>query len=417
MSSEIRLGLIGCGRIMPAHLRGYRTLRDAGYGGFRITALLARKEDDALRFRRRGEGPPPRAPASSNPGDPLGAPHMYVSDVHDGEVAVYTELEEMLAQAPIDAVEVYTTHPTHHSIAIQALEAGKHVAVEKPMAMSVKAAQRMIEAAEAAGKLLFVLENARYNLGTRAAAWAANSGTLGDLQLLLSLVVGIPEWSPDRVLGHTRWRHSKLAAGGVAIDFGVHLMDWARQVAGELDEVSALARTLEPVRREYDEDGKVIEEIRADAEDTFLAHVTFEGGAVGEFGFCAAGHGEPIGLPGGRAVYGTRGCLKEGAVILDDGSSEPLNDLFEARADADVKDRLFPLGLSDSFALEKYDFLTAIESGREPEMTGEEGLKDLAAAFAVLESSHAGCAAKVADVESGAVSAYQDVLNAHWGLE
>ncbi len=417
MSSEIRLGLIGCGRVMSAHLRGYKTLRDAGYQDFRITALLAHKEDDALRFRRRGEGPEPRPPASTNPSDPLGAPHMYVSDVHDGEVEVYTDLDTMLAHAPIDAVEVYTTHQTHHSIAIRALQAGKHVAVEKPMAMSVRAARQMAEAAEAAGKTLCVLENARYNLGTRAAAWLANSGMLGDLQLLLSLVIGIPEWSPDKILGHTRWRHRRLAAGGIAVDFGVHLMDWARQVAGEIDEVSALARILEPVRREYGEQGNVTEEIEADAEDLFLSHVTFQSGAVGEFGFCAAGHGEPLSLPGGRAVYGTNGCLKEGEVILDDGARQPLNDLFDRQADADLKERLFPLGLSDSFALEKHDFLTAIESGREPEMTGLEGLRDLAAAFAILESSHAGCAVKVAEVESGEVSAYQDELNAHWGVE
>ncbi len=60
MSGEIRLGIIGCGRILPAHLRGMKALRDAGFTGFRVTALVARNLDDALRFRRRGAGPPPR---------------------------------------------------------------------------------------------------------------------------------------------------------------------------------------------------------------------------------------------------------------------------------------------------------------------------------------------------------------------
>jgi len=417
MSGEIRLGIVGCGRILPAHLRGMKLLRDAGFTGFRVTALMARNLEDALRFRRRGEGPKPRPPASTNPGDPLGAPHMYVSDLHDGEVDVYDDLDRMLAEAPIDAVYVLTTHSTHHDFAIRALRAGKHVAVEKPMAITVRAARRMIEAAEQAGRVLFVLENARFRPHARASAWAARSGVLGDLQLLLSFSVGSAEWSPDVVLGHTPWRHDRLAGGGMATDFGPHLMDWARDVAGEIDTVSAVARTLEPVRREHDEDGRVIEEIAADADDTFFAHLHFAGGALGVLGFCAAGHGEPIALPGGRAIYGTRGCLKEGDVILDDGTRRPAIELYREQAGAETLAREFPLPLEDPFALEAHQFLTAIATGGTPELSGEEGLKDLAAALAILESSHAGMPVRVADVESGAVSAYQDELNERWGIE
>ena len=57
----IRIGIVGCGRILNAHLHGYRLLREAGYDDFRITALCARNEDDALMFRKRGEGPTPAA--------------------------------------------------------------------------------------------------------------------------------------------------------------------------------------------------------------------------------------------------------------------------------------------------------------------------------------------------------------------
>lgn len=417
MAREIRLGIIGCGRILPAHLRGLRRLREAGYEGFRVTALMARNRDDALRFRRRGEGPPPRPPASVNPEDSLGAPHMYVSDVHPGEVAVYDDLDRMLAEASIDAVYVLTTHATHHDFALRALAAGKHVAVEKPMAITVRAARRMIEAAEVAGRTLLVLENARLRPAARAAAWAARSGLLGEVQLLLCMMVGSAEWSPDVVLGHTPWRHDRLAGGGVTTDFGPHLLDWAREVGGEIDTVSAIARTLEPVRRECDEAGRVTAEIAADADDTFFAHLRFTGGALGVLGFSAAGHGEPMALPGGRAIYGTRGCLKEGAVILDDGMRRDAVEVYREQADAATQAREFPLPLDDPFALEALQFFRAIETGVAPELSGEEGLRDLAAAFAILESSHAGAPVRVADVESGAVSAYQDALNERWGIE
>lgn len=416
MADEVRIGLIGCGRIMPAHLRGMKLLHEAGCDRFRVTALMARTLDDALRFRKRGEGPPPRPPASENPNDPLGAEHHYVSDVHDGPVEVYDDLDEMLVHAPIDAVEVFTTHSTHHSIAIRALEAGKHVAVEKPMALTCLAARRMIEAAERADRRLMVLENHRFHLHSRAAAWAAQSGLLGAIQMVLSMSIATREWSPDVVLGHTPWRHDRLAGGGCTTDFGPHLLDWARQVGGKIETVSAVTRCLEPIRREYDEAGNVIEEIVADADDTFFAHLQFSGGAVGSLGFSAAGHGDPIALPGGRAVYGSGGCLQQGEAILDDGTRAPVEDLYLDRADPDEVAARFPLGLRDAFALETHQFVEAVLAGEEPELSSEEGLRDLAAAFAIHESAMSGCEVHVDDVASGKVSAYQDELNERWGV-
>jgi predicted dehydrogenase len=80
----IRIGIVGCGRILNAHLQGYQRLREKGVDSFRITALCARREEDALMFRRRGEGPTPRPPVlDPATGDPLAAPHTYLSDFQD----------------------------------------------------------------------------------------------------------------------------------------------------------------------------------------------------------------------------------------------------------------------------------------------------------------------------------------------
>ena len=417
MAEEIRIGLIGCGGILPVHLRAMKRLREVGYDRFRITALMSRKLEDALRFRRPGDGPPPKPPVSDDPDDPLGVEHHYVSDVHDGKVEVYDDLDLMLAEAPIDAVEIFTTHSSHHEIAINALEAGKHVAVEKPMALTCLAARRMIEAAERAERTLMVLENHRFWPHVRAAGWAAQSGLLGDIQMILSLSIGTREWSPDIVLGHTPWRHDRLAGGGCAVDFGPHLLDWARQVGGEIRSVSAMTRCLEPVRREYDDAGRVTEEIEADADDTFFAHLRFRDGAVGSLGFSVAGHGEPISLPGGRAIYGSRGCLQRGEAILSDGRRESIEELYFDHAPPDELAAHFPLGMRDAFALETHQFIEACIAGEQPELSGQEGLRDLAAAFAIHESALAGCEVRVDDVASGQICAYQDELNHHWGIE
>ena len=67
----LNIGIVGCGRILNAHLRGYKALREAGLDNFRITALCSRDRDNALRFRKRGEGPPPFVPLGRSEGDPL----------------------------------------------------------------------------------------------------------------------------------------------------------------------------------------------------------------------------------------------------------------------------------------------------------------------------------------------------------
>ncbi|MDE2992991.1 MAG: hypothetical protein OXU67_03825, partial [Chloroflexota bacterium] len=77
-TSPLRLGIVGCGRILPAHLHGLKALAESGAAHIVVTALSARRREDAEMFRQRGEGPPPRPPVTDMAGDPLAAPHLYV---------------------------------------------------------------------------------------------------------------------------------------------------------------------------------------------------------------------------------------------------------------------------------------------------------------------------------------------------
>ncbi|MCZ6675853.1 MAG: Gfo/Idh/MocA family oxidoreductase, partial [Candidatus Poribacteria bacterium] len=328
MSDRINIGIIGCARVMPAHLRGYKRLLEHGYDNFRITALCARNREDAERFRKRGEGPPSRPPVTMDTSDPLGAPHMYVSDLHDDvDVEIYTDYREMVQKAKIDAVDIYASLFVHHDAAIAALAAGKHVIVEKPFAVSVKAGQRMIEAAEAANRVICVAENAHYSRGTRATRWVIENGTIGDLQMYISGGLG-NYWSPNKIVAQTPWRHSKVqGGGGGAIDIGVHQFNALRYTCGNVDEISALAKILEPTRVERDESGNIIREIKNDVEDVFMALLKFENGAIGQLSFSWAGHGEPINI--GSGIYGSKGCIKDGTVILDDGTRQSVEAVFD----------------------------------------------------------------------------------------
>jgi predicted dehydrogenase len=419
MAAPIRIGIVGCGRILPAHLRGYRLLREAGYDDFRITALVARKRDDAVMFRKRGEGPTPRPPVSRDEsGDALAAPHCYVSDFQSELLPdVYTDVAEMLSSGNVDAVDLTASLPVHHSIGLACLAAGKHLMVEKPIAITVKAGAQLVEAAEAAGLTLSVMENARFREAARLGHWAIERGELGNVQMVAAISLGTGEWSPDRVVADTPWRHNMLeAGGGASVDIGVHLAHQLRYLAGEIRSMTAIARVFEPVRELRDADGNVFGQFPADADDAFFALPEFENGAAGTISFTWAGHGEPTGLPEGAVIYGERGCLKGTMLIRDGGERIDLRERFNAEAGPATRDALFPHGLTDTFALAYRDWIDAIAAGRQSEMNGREGLHDLATAFAIMESATTRTSIAVADVLSGKVDSYQRAINAHYGL-
>jgi predicted dehydrogenase len=414
----IRIGIVGCGRILNAHLQGYMKLRQAGVDNFRITALVARKEDDARMFVRRGEGPPPRPPvAPPESGDPLAAPHTYLSDFQDDvDVRVYTDYREMVADGVVDAINDYTTLAPHHQIAEAAFAHDKHLLTQKPLAISVAAARKMVDEA-AARKLTFgIFEAVRQSKATRANAWAVQKGLIGAPQIAVTGSLG-GLWSPDKVVADTPWRHDKLlGGGGGSIDIGVHMFHRLRTVLGEVAWVSGVARTFEPVRHRRDAAGNIIETVHANVDDTFLAVAGFENDAIAQMLWSWAGHGPALNIPNTPAIYGSAGCIYGDQLIDDKGNRTLLLDYFDQQMTADERERFFPHGLTDVFALNQLDWLRAIERGVDPETSGREGLHDLACAFGVLESSVLKRQVTLAEVLSGETSAYQAEIDEHYGL-
>jgi 1,5-anhydro-D-fructose reductase (1,5-anhydro-D-mannitol-forming) len=417
--APIKIGVVGCARILPAHLRGLKEIQSRGFDDWRITALCARKLDDALMFRKRGEGPAPRPSVIKYAvNDQLNAPHMYISDLHEDVLPeVFTDWREMLRVGDVDAVLNLTTVGIHHLVTLDALRAGKHVLVEKPFAISVRAGQLMVDEARARNLSLGVAEVLRYREGVRHLRWAIDEGYIGPMQMWISGGMGSLDWGPDRIIAKTPWRHRKVeGGGGPAVDGAVHLFDQLRYVCGEIDEISAIAPRFEAKRYTKDDDGRVIDEVENNVEDAYFAHLRFANGAVGEVFGGVAGHGEPTGMKDGAALYGAKGVLKGGELVRDGGERANLADLFNREASAVVKERWFPRGVNDFFGLELLDWLQSIERGQPMETDGEEGLRDLACSYALLESATLNRPVKVADVLSGRADTYQQEINAHYGL-
>jgi predicted dehydrogenase len=414
----IRIGIIGCGRILAAHLEGYRILREAGVDNFEITALCSRKAEDAQSYVKRGEGPPQRKPVSDIPGDPLAVGDQYLSDFQpDTEVEVFTDFRDLIAYDRVDAINDFTIHSLHHQIAELAFAAGKHVLSQKPLAVTMEGARRMCEQAEAAGVTFGVFENLRFDQRVRHQHWAfSDDGLAGEIQIAVMGNIGT-WWAPDLIVAETPWRHELVQGGGMALDLGPHFFDMIRYIGGgEIVSVTAQTQVVEPTRYLL-RDGERVDPVSCDADDTFYAHFELESGAAGTMFGSWGGHGTNTVLGDGPVFYGSKGRVTGDRIQLDGQEEQSLASLYEANASAEMKERHFPLGLTNDFALSQLDWIRAIEGGAQPECSGAEGLRDLACAYAVVESDLAGREVSVAEVESGELREYQKPIDAKFGLE
>ncbi|MBS7609262.1 Gfo/Idh/MocA family oxidoreductase [Candidatus Bathyarchaeota archaeon] len=399
----IALGLVGCGVMGRRHVLGLKELKERGFQAFELEALcdldVHRAEELAL-----------------------------VCESHLGRrPKVFGDLEKMLSELPsLEAIDLVTSPKTHHTLAKLALEAGLDVIVEKPIALTIRAARLMVEEARSQGRVLAVAENYRRDPQNRLVKAVIESGMLGKPYLVIQQSVG----GGNEIL-ITPWRHLKNE-GGILIDMGVHYADLLRYIIGEVEEVYGFIalKEKERVRREG---CLIVERVYATAEDTALGILRFEGGAFGQWTEVHGAWGEALWQ---RIIYCDKGSLKappdrSGKPLEARGIRESLgNEAFMNIADKaldNITRRLFPgYGLSYEMpfeqidrkliAIELYDFAESIRYRRKPEVDGLEGLKDLALSYALCEAAMAGRPVAPREVEEGLVEAYQESINKALGL-
>ena len=413
----IRIGIAGCGRILAAHLKGYRLLREAGVDDFRITALCSRKIEDAQSYVQRGRGPQQRPAVSRIPGDALAVGDEFLSDFQDDtSVEIFDDFREMIASDSIDAVNDYTLHGLHHVIAQLAAANGKHLLTQKPMSVTVAGAKSMCEAFEARDLTLGVFENWRFRPDSIRMLALLEAGILGQPQMIHTGAIGA-WWAPNQIVAETPWRHRMEQAGGITLDMGVHQFDFVRSAGGEVVSIDGRAHTIEPLRYTVDNTGHVTDEVPCDADDTYFATFETVKGAIGSVHASWAGHASPTICGPGLVVYTTKGQLRGNLFTSDAGLESTLAELYEQHISAEQRNREIPSDLEDSFALTQLDWLNAIREKRAPVVDGQEGLRDLACAWAVLESSRAGRRVTLEEILSGEVATVQREVAPHFGLE
>ena len=149
----------------------------------------------------------------------------------------YGTAEELIGAQDVDAVIISTPPPLHEPLTVAAASAGKHVLVEKPMAATPEACERMILAARRAGTLLTVGYNHRYFEGLKLVRDVVASGEIGTLSHVRAYTghSGLAEFKAE-------WMYDKKVMGGGALmDNGTHVTDLVRYIMGEATEVFGLA--------------------------------------------------------------------------------------------------------------------------------------------------------------------------------
>jgi predicted dehydrogenase len=150
---------------------------------------------------------------------------------------VFSDFRKILAHDEIDAIVISTPPQFHEEIAIAAMEAGKHVLCEKPLANSLDACQRIVEASRRTGKTLATGFNHRYFPAVQFVKQALDSGLIGELDHVRSFAghTGLAEFSQS-------WMCDKRVIGGGALmDNGIHIIDLTRYLLGEIVEVFGFA--------------------------------------------------------------------------------------------------------------------------------------------------------------------------------
>jgi len=293
---------------------------------------------------------------------------------------VYKTVEEMLADDRIDAVCVAASNNMHAPLSIKALNAGKHVLCEKPMATSVEDAEKMISAAKKAGKFLMIGHNQRLVPGHIRAKEILKTGELGKiLTFRTTFGHGGPEtWSADKGL-HTWFFKKNDAFIGTMGDLGVHKADLIRWlIDDEIDEVKAYVSTLD----KKNEKGEAIE-----VDDNAVAVLKSKSGIIGTLTASWTYYGDE---DNSTVLYCSNGVMR-----IYDNPDFPIVVTKKNREKAYYKIGRIQTNEEQSKSGIPDAFVKSIVTGTPPEISGEEGFAALKIVMACKKSQEKNIAVKV----------------------
>ena len=300
-----------------------------------------------------------------------------LADAHGADAS--TDLDAVLRRDDVDAVTICTPSGLHADGAVAALDAGKHVVVEKPLDVSLAAADRIIDAEKRSGRTVAVISQHRFDRSTEKVLQAVRDGHLGTVT---SAIASHAWWRGQTYYDSGDWRGTwALDGGGAIMNQTVHTINLMVTAVGTPVEVFAYTGCLAHERIEV--------------EDTAVAVVKFASGALGMI------HGTTAAYPGLDAslrVFGSKGS----AVISDDElvflhanagdapeiAMSEMTGLNQVTADDALSPEDVPLGHAHRRQLA--DFVDAARTGRPPRVGTADARTSLSVILALYESAATG---------------------------
>jgi UDP-N-acetyl-2-amino-2-deoxyglucuronate dehydrogenase len=265
---------------------------------------------------------------------------------------------ELLARPDVEAVVIAVPSGLHAEVAVAALDAGKHVLLEKPIEVTVAAADAILAAQARSGRTLSIVSQRRFAPENQLIHRMIREGGLGRVT---AATVEIALWRTQEYYDSGAWRGTwALDGGGALMNQGIHLVDLALWLLGDVEEVYAHAGLLAHERIEVEDTVTITARTRSGALLTFLATTT----AYGD-------------LPIRMAVMGDGGHVvteSERIVRLDTGDGVGVPELEPV----------------DQQLAQLHDFVEAVRTGRDPLVTGREARAAVAFVEAVYESARTG---------------------------
>ncbi|WAH35253.1 Gfo/Idh/MocA family protein [Alicyclobacillus dauci] len=198
-----------------------------------------------------------------------------------------TDWRKLLERKDVDVIDIVTPNNTHAEMAMAAAKAGKHIICEKPLAMSLDEAQKMVQAVEEAGVVHMICHNYRFAPAVQLAKQLIESGKLGRIYHIRATY--LQDWIMDPSFPLS-WRLRKDTTGTGALgDIGAHIIDLARFLIGEFTEVTGMMETFireRPIGEmngglSATSSGNEMGTVDVDDASAFLAR--FDNGALGVF--------------------------------------------------------------------------------------------------------------------------------------
>jgi predicted dehydrogenase len=357
--NPIRVAIVGCGRVSDLHQLGYRDNPDA-----RIVAVCDTNKSHAKKKAKEW-----------------------------GVDKVYTAFDQVLADKEVDLVELLTPHHLHCPMTVQACQAGKHVSVQKPMALSAAEANQMIQAADKAGVTLRIYETFVHYAPAMRAKQMIDLGEIGDVRAVrMHINTGTRDTSWDVPLSAWLWRYNeKLSGGGpLVFDHGYHLFSLGYYLGGPVEKVFAWI------------DQTPLKEAAGIFKIDAPAAIMFQYKASHRYGMLDIEHTPKMRIYSDYYADDNRiEIIGEKGILFINRYTTKTVDLPELMLFKDGKTTPIPVegvGWHDSFIATTQDFITKLKTGGQPRLDGATGKAVLQFTLAALQSAATGLEVRPDDV-------------------